>query len=32
MHEGHLLQFPSVDAAYEFYQGTTAAQSEPVEM
>jgi capsular polysaccharide transport system ATP-binding protein len=32
LHEGHLLQFPSVDAAYEFYQGTIAARPEPVEL
>src|ERR1700722_7963316 len=31
MHEGQLLQFPSVDAAYEFYQGSMTARPEPVE-
>jgi capsular polysaccharide transport system ATP-binding protein len=32
LHEGHLLQFPSVDAAYEFYLETLAARPVPVEV
>jgi capsular polysaccharide transport system ATP-binding protein len=32
LHEGHLLQFPSVDAAYDFYQGATSPRPEPVEV
>lgn len=29
LHEGHLLQYPSVDAALEFYLATMAARPEP---
>jgi capsular polysaccharide transport system ATP-binding protein len=32
LHEGHLLPFPSVDAAYDFYQATMAERPEPVEL
>jgi capsular polysaccharide transport system ATP-binding protein len=32
LHEGKLLPFPSVDAAYDFYQETMAARPEPVEL
>jgi len=32
LHEGKLLQFPSVDAAYDFYQATMVAHPEPVEL
>jgi capsular polysaccharide transport system ATP-binding protein len=32
LHEGHLLQVPSVEAAYEFYQGIVSAPPEPVEV
>lgn len=31
LHEGRLLDFPSVDAAYEFYQQIMAERPEPVE-
>jgi capsular polysaccharide transport system ATP-binding protein len=31
LHEGRLLRFPSVDAAYEFYQSTMAERPEAVE-
>lgn len=29
LHDGHLLQFPNVDAALEFYNSTMAARPEP---
>src|SRR5271156_7038050 len=32
LHEGHLLPFPTVDAAYEFYKKTMAMNPEPVEV
>src|SRR5467141_2713803 len=32
MHEGRLLSFPTVEAAYEFYQGTISGPPEPVEI
>jgi capsular polysaccharide transport system ATP-binding protein len=32
LHEGRLLPFPSVDAAYDFYQATMAERPEPVEL
>jgi capsular polysaccharide transport system ATP-binding protein len=32
LHEGHLLSFPTVDAAYEFYQLTMSTRLEPVEL
>jgi capsular polysaccharide transport system ATP-binding protein len=32
LHEGHLLPFPSVDAAYDFYQATMTERPEPVEL
>jgi capsular polysaccharide transport system ATP-binding protein len=32
LHEGQLLQFPTVDAAYDFYQGTMAMQPVEVEV
>src|ERR1700679_1716781 len=32
LHEGRLLPFPSVEAAYDFYQGTMSTQPEPVEV
>ena len=32
LHEGRLLPFPSVDAAYDFYQSTMSAHIEPVEL
>lgn len=32
LHEGHLLPFSSVDAAYEFYQSTVAGRPDPVEV
>jgi capsular polysaccharide transport system ATP-binding protein len=32
LHEGHLFAFPSIDAAFEFYQGTMSALPEPVEV
>src|SRR5277367_589348 len=31
LHEGQLLPFPTVDAAYDFYQSMMASQPEPVE-
>src|SRR5258708_35290731 len=31
LHEGQLLPFPTVDAAYDFYQATMAARPEPGE-
>jgi capsular polysaccharide transport system ATP-binding protein len=31
LHEGRLLPFPSVQAAYDFYQDTMSARPEPVE-
>jgi capsular polysaccharide transport system ATP-binding protein len=31
LHEGRLLPFPSVDAAYDFYQATMATQKDAVE-
>jgi capsular polysaccharide transport system ATP-binding protein len=31
LHEGRLLPFPSVEAAYDFYQGTMSTHAEPVE-
>src|SRR5271155_919940 len=32
LHEGQLLPFPNVDAAYDFYQATMAERPEPVEL
>jgi capsular polysaccharide transport system ATP-binding protein len=32
LHDGRLLSFPSVDAAYEFYQATMAERPEPLEL
>jgi capsular polysaccharide transport system ATP-binding protein len=32
LHEGTLLPFPTVDAAYDFYQATMATHPEPVEL
>jgi capsular polysaccharide transport system ATP-binding protein len=32
LHEGRLLAFPGVDAAYDFYQSTMAEHIEPVEV
>jgi capsular polysaccharide transport system ATP-binding protein len=32
LHEGRLLPFPSVDAAFDFYQATMAERPEPVEL
>jgi capsular polysaccharide transport system ATP-binding protein len=32
LHEGRLLPFPTVDAAYEFYKASMAEHSEPVEL
>jgi capsular polysaccharide transport system ATP-binding protein len=32
LHEGKLLSFPSVDAAYDFYQATMEERPEPVEL
>jgi capsular polysaccharide transport system ATP-binding protein len=32
LHDGRLLQFPSVDAAYEFYQSTMVERPDPVEL
>jgi capsular polysaccharide transport system ATP-binding protein len=32
LHEGQLLPFPTVEAAYDFYQSTMAARPEPVEL
>jgi len=32
LHEGQLLQFSSVDAAYDFYQGTVSVPPEPAEL
>jgi capsular polysaccharide transport system ATP-binding protein len=32
LHEGHLLQFSRIDAAYDFYQDTLSARPEPVEL
>ncbi len=32
LHEGRLLTFPTVDAAYEFYKGTMTETPEPVEL
>src|SRR5271156_2204452 len=32
LHEGRLLPFPSVDAAYDFYESTMAERPEPVEL
>jgi capsular polysaccharide transport system ATP-binding protein len=32
LHEGHLLPFPSVDEAYDFYNATMKANPEPVEL
>ena len=31
LHEGHLLPFPTVEAAYDFYQGTMSEPPEPIE-
>src|SRR6266436_4749124 len=31
MHEGRLLSFPTVEAAYDFYQGKMSTHAEPVE-
>jgi capsular polysaccharide transport system ATP-binding protein len=31
LHEGHLLPFPSVDAAYDFYQSTMGERPDPVQ-
>jgi hypothetical protein len=31
MHEGRLMSFPTVEAAYDFYQGTMSMHAEPVE-
>src|ERR1700729_312684 len=31
LHEGHLLQFPSVEAAYDYYQSTVAMRPDAVE-
>jgi capsular polysaccharide transport system ATP-binding protein len=32
LHEGKLLSFPNVDAAYDFYQSMMASRPEPVEL
>jgi capsular polysaccharide transport system ATP-binding protein len=32
LHEGRLLQFPTVEAAYDFHQATMTARPEPVEL
>jgi len=32
LHDGHLLPFPSVDAAYDFYRNLMAERPEPVEL
>jgi capsular polysaccharide transport system ATP-binding protein len=32
LHEGRLVQFPNVEAAYDFYQSTMTVRPEPVEL